>query len=230
MQLGTGSQDDEQTPQPAEDLEGLVNARSIRRDGADAPELRASRLSSAAASIGPVVPGINLYLLTFGQFDIADVIEHLLNGTGPAEVTCATWTAGAADLERAEKLLRSDRITSMRWILDQSFPSRQPAYFRKLIERFGQDSAVLTNSHAKFVLIKADGCRLVVRTSANLNANKRLENVEVSDDPALFDFMDQVVADIFAEGDSIRPPVLSTVPMIEAPVTVRVGAAPRVGA
>ena len=172
---------------------------------------------------------MDVYCLTFGQFDLSDVIEHLLNEIGEADVVVATWTAGAADLERASRLLDEDLFASLRFICDQSFPARQPEYYSKLVDRFGVASVVLTRSHCKFVLLAGGDYRIVVRTSMNLNANRRLENLEISDDPRLYAFMLDVVEEVFAEGGSKQPPVLAAIKGVKPSQRVRVGAAVRVG-
>lgn len=192
-------------------------------------DVRLSRLDSAADSIGPVHPGMDVYCLTFGQFDLSDVIEHLLDGVGRASVVVATWTAGAADLERAGRLLDDDRLESVRFIVDQSFPNRQPAYYEKLLEKFGAASVTMTRSHCKFLLVSAGDYRMVVRTSMNLNANRRLENLEISDDAELFAFMETTVDEVFGEGGSKQPPALAGMEGVNPPQRVRTGHTIRVG-
>jgi hypothetical protein len=94
--------------------------------------------------------------------------------------------------------------------VDFSFPSRQPAYCAALREAFGDEALRVTKTHAKFVLIRNTHWNLAIRTSMNLNANKRLENFEISDDARLCDYLTSFVDDLFTaqapgEGFTNRP-------------------------
>src|SRR5690606_34536779 len=69
----------------------------------------------AADALGAVEPGMELYCLTMGKFSLIDVIEHLLETTGPADLAVSTWTAAGADIGFANRLLTERRIRSMRF-------------------------------------------------------------------------------------------------------------------
>jgi hypothetical protein len=126
------------------------------------------------------------------------VIEHLLATTGPADLVVSTWTAAGADIGFANRLLADGRIKSLRFVVDYSFQSRQPAYCAALREAFGDDAIRVTKNHAKFVLLRNAEWSIVVRTSMNLNECRRLETVEISDDPTMAAFLAEVVDALFA--------------------------------
>ena len=75
--------------------------------------IRAFKDGTAADAIGQLEPGCEIYTLTFGQFSLIDAICALLEQTGPADVTLSTWSAAAADLERAAALLERSSIRSL---------------------------------------------------------------------------------------------------------------------
>lgn len=102
----------------------------------------------------------------------------------------SAWTAGNQDLQEMADLLASGSFASVRWLVDRSFVTRQPAYCRKLRQLFGDNVIRTTRTHAKFVTLRNESFDLAVRTSMNLNANARMENIEISDDAALCDFLD----------------------------------------
>jgi len=137
-------------------------------------------------------------VMTYGQFSLIDALWVLLRMTGPADVSIATWTAAGADVTRASQFLRDGRVRRMRWLVDRSFEARQPAYCATLRSLFGDDAIRTTRSHAKFATIRNSEWNLAVRTSMNLNGNPRLETIEVSDDPSLADFLDDVFGERFA--------------------------------
>ena len=151
----------------------------------------------AAESIGPITPGCEIYGLTGGQFSLVDIIVHCLQATGPADVTVSTWTAANADLGFAYRLLADGNIRSIRFIVDFSFPRREPEYCAALRERFGDEAIRITKNHCKFVLIRNEKWNLSLRTSMNLNENRRLENFEISDDAELCEYLVSVVDQMF---------------------------------
>ncbi len=143
-------------------------------------------------------PGMEAFGFNKGQFSVIDLIEAALSYAGPADLTIATWTAADADLRRVASQVESSRIRSVRWLVDYSFETRQPAFCRTMRDLFGDDAIRTTASHAKFALIGNDTWKLVLQTSMNLNQNKRLENFWLADDPDLFREFDALVQDIYA--------------------------------
>lgn len=157
---------------------------------------------SVADAVGDITPGCEIYGLTKGTWSLIDLIEHVLRFTGPAEVTLSTWTAANADIGFATKLLTNGAITKLRFVVDFSFPTRQPAYCAALREAFGDDSIRITKNHAKFVLLRNKDWNVVLRTSMNLNENRRLESFEISDDFRIADWLQEVVDELFSEQSS----------------------------
>jgi len=150
---------------------------------------------NAKKAIGTLEKGCEIYGLSKGQFSIINIIEEILKQTGKADVLISTWTAANAEIKKAENFLENGTINKISFIVDRSFKTRQPKYYKMLIEKFG-DIVYTTNSHAKFILIKNDEWNMVVRTSMNLNENKRLENFEISDCKVLYDYMSEIASDI----------------------------------
>lgn len=176
---------------------------SARRHSAPARkrDVRVAKASNAREAVGVLTPGAEIYILTYGQFALLDAIVEILHQTGPARVVVATWTAANADLSRMEQQLSTNAglITDLRWIVDRSFATRQPAYCAKMRELFGDQCIRTTRTHAKFVTIRNDHWSLAIRTSANLNENPRMESLEISDDDALCSFLENVADDLFDE-------------------------------
>lgn len=175
---------------------------SFRRVGvARKRRIRPVLTENAAQAIGAIEPDMELYGFSKGQFSLIDIVVCLLTQTGPADVAIATWTAASVEIENTQRLLRTGAIKSLRFLVDFSFPRRQPKYCAELRDAFGDDCIRVTKTHAKFVLIRNESWNLVVRTSMNLNANARFENFEISDDSAMADFLDGVVAEVFSASD-----------------------------
>jgi hypothetical protein len=166
---------------------------------------------AVADAVGPITRGIEVYGISKGQFSLIDLITYCLEATGPADVVISTWTAANADLKFAYTLMTAGTIRSLRFLVDFSFPSRQPAYCAALRETFGDDCIRISKNHAKFVTVRNDQWNLVIRTSMNLNENRRLESFEISDDKNMAAFLDDVIRDLFetqpAAGQFNRRPI-----------------------
>lgn len=175
-----------------------MSARSHRRTSVDRV-IRTAKEGSARDAIGELTPGCEILVLTYGQFSLIDAIVALIRQTGPADLILSTWTAGDADLTTAARLLEGAEIRSLRMIVDRSFVTRQPGYCARMIALFGPECIRTMRSHAKFAVIRNERWTLAVRTSMNLNTNPRLEQIEISDDPGLADFLTTVADDLWAE-------------------------------
>lgn len=171
-------------------------ARTVRRT-----VRRTINAASAADAVGPITHGMEVYGLSKGQFSLVELVTHVLDATGPADLVISTWTAAGADLAHTQSLLASGLVRSARWLVDFSFPARQPSYCQQLRDRFGDDAIRCTANHAKFVLITNETWTIAIRTSMNLNLNQRLESYEISDDPALAAWLLTIVEAAFA-GDA----------------------------
>lgn len=183
--------------------------------------IRTAKQGSARDAIGPITPGCEVLVLTFGQFSLIDAVVELLRQTGPADVILSTWTAAAADLTTAAALIETAAITSLKLIVDRSFLTRQPEYCRKMRELFGDACIRTMRSHAKFCVIRNAQWNLACRTSMNLNTNPRLEQIEISDDVGLADFLSTLAADLWAEQPAGtfdgEMPELPSLPNVERP-------------
>lgn len=156
------------------------------------------RAANAHKALEKLQRGGDVFCLTHGQFSLIDALFALVQRTGPAQsVVVSTWTAGNTDLATAAALMEKLEVGRMRWLVDRSFLTRQPAYCARLRELFGDDCIRTMPCHAKFMVIRANGWNLAVRTSMNMNRNARLEYIEVSDSPELCDFFESVVDEAF---------------------------------
>jgi len=152
---------------------------------------------NAFEALRGLADGRELCILTKGQFSLIDLIIETLKMSGPADVVVSTWTAARKEIAHAHRLLEEGGIRSLRWLVDFSFPRRQPGYCALLREKFGVGCIRATKNHAKFVMIRNEAWNVCIRTSMNLNQNARLEYLEVSNDATMCDFFEAMVTEIF---------------------------------
>lgn len=171
----------------------MPGEKAVRRHDVNRQFRHGTRGESAARCIGPIDKGCDLFGLTKGDFSMIDILRHIAREIGPCRIDVGTWTAAAAEIKQAEAMLADRNILSMRWLVDRSFPQRQAKYFASLLERFGPDSVRLARFHAKFLLLENDDYSVVVRTSMNLNENRRIEFFEISEGTPISDYIRGVV-------------------------------------
>ncbi|MFH1684067.1 MAG: hypothetical protein ABIA67_04210 [Candidatus Margulisiibacteriota bacterium] len=139
-------------------------------------------LHGAHDAIGTLEHGCELFLFTKGQLLLVNILACILDQTGPADLDIITWAIGNETIDKLAALRSSGKIKSMRLIIDYSVQSMHPEYCRKIRRVFGDESIRVTKNHAKVLVLRNAEWNLVVRSSMNLNVNRRLEYCEISDD------------------------------------------------
>ena len=123
--------------------------------------------------------GDSLHGLTDGTWSLTAAVYHLAELTGYCDLVISTWTAASADIRKARAMLNTQRYRTIRFLVDRSFLTRQPGYCALLRDRFGDDAIRVWSAHCKFLILHSGDVDVLYLTSANLNANKRLENFSV---------------------------------------------------
>lgn len=195
---------DRQNPLLAEKHDAVADPDAIRRAHLvlvrdryrDIRDLRRKQ-TAAEAVAGLELDGREIFGLTKGQFSLIDLIEAVLDRTGPAALSISTWTAANTDVSTALSLVSSGRITAARWLVDLTFVRRCPQLAARIREAFGADAVRVTKNHAKFSVLSNATWQVVIRTSMNLNHNPRLEDFTVAHDPELANFLAATLDDLW---------------------------------
>lgn len=164
--------------------------------------------------IGDLSKDTEIFGITKGQFSIIDIIKYVLDFTGPAHVLLSTWTAANADIKKAFEFLRDGNIKSIKLLVDQGFVTRQKDYCDEMRRLFGENSIRFLRLHAKFIVIQNEKYNFVIRTSMNLNENKRMENFEITEDYDFCEYFKRFFNETF---DNIAPgELVSNVDVVRA--------------
>jgi hypothetical protein len=184
--------------EPVADPDAIRRAHLVlvRERYRDIRDLRRKQTATEAAA-GLELDGREIFGLTKGQFSLIDLIEAVLERTGPAALSISTWTAAGTDVSTALALVASGRVTAARWLVDLTFTRRCPQLAARIREAFGPDAIRVTRNHAKFTLLQNATWQVVIRTSMNLNMNPRLEDYTVAHDPELAAFLGQALDDLW---------------------------------
>ena len=144
---------------------------------------------TALKSIGDIRPGMELFGLTNGQFSVINILDELLKQTGPAKLDVTTWTIASAEISLIDQWVKAGRVTELRFLLDRSFSNRKKEYYAEMLQTFTDSQMRIARIHGKFAVISTDHYDLAIRSSMNLNENKRVEFFEISDDKILSGYL-----------------------------------------
>lgn len=147
--------------------------------------------------IGPINKGCEIFGLTKGQISLIEIIEYVLEITGPSDVVILTWTASQNSLDKIKYFLENGMIKNIKFLIDPSFKARKPEFCDDLVNLFGPENVRTFRNHAKLILISNNDWNIVIRTSMNLNQNPRMEYIEISDCKQMHNFMNDIVLEIF---------------------------------
>lgn len=186
----------------------MANIRREKAPRTAAVRLRAGRVglrrgaltaSSARVAFGRIVHGGRIVCLSKGAVSLAECVGYVLETTGPADLTLATWTIGAREITTFRDLVAGGSVRRLQLLVDASFVQRQPAYTASLRASFGPDCVRLVTSHLKVALLVNARWAVVVLSSANLNRNSRLEFFQVEDNRRLATAISGTLGEWFAE-------------------------------
>lgn len=155
------------------------------------------RKQTAAESIAGFDKDVEIFGFTKGQFSLADLADAVIAKIGKCEMTISTWTAANTDITKIMELIESGSITSAKWLIDISLQRRFPQLAMRIKEVFGEDAIRIAKNHAKFMILKNDQWQVVIRTSMNLNFNPRFEDFTIQNSPALCNFMETIIDEIW---------------------------------
>lgn len=129
-----------------------------------------------------VRPGMSAFVLSNGYFSFADVIEYLIETTGPVWLDLASWVASSAALNQLESLILNRQIHRARFLIDP-VATRAARKDRKVLDQIAAigGQVRLLKNHSKFAVLYNQKWNLVIETSANLNKNLRVESWRVTE-------------------------------------------------
>ena len=121
------------------------------------PKKVTRQLATPAArdAIAGLEDGLDVFGFTKGQFSFVDLLDAVLDLTGPARVTVATWTAASADAAFLGGWCAQGRIRQFRLLIDYSFLTRKGGMdaVDEVIRNFGPRAVRVTRTHAKWGLV-----------------------------------------------------------------------------
>jgi hypothetical protein len=161
-----------------------------------------ARKASAVEVASQLQMGGRVLCASTGQWSLLDLLRSLAERMPPARWTLSTWTVGKAEIDTVAWMVAHGEILAVRWLLDRGFWSTAYATEQRLPERligfFGADCVVATHNHAKFATLVSPVASVSVMTSANLNANRRVELASIEEGAEVAAFLGSVVDELQA--------------------------------
>ena len=171
---------------------------AVRRENVQRDIRHGMKGESAARCIGKITKGAEIFGITKGDFSMIDILRHVAKEIGPCHCCIGTWTAARAEIKQAWDMLDDKNLLSVKFLVDRSFPQRQPEYYEALLKKFGRDAVRMARFHAKFILLENENFSVAVVTSMNLNLNARIEFYQISEGTPISDYLRHIVDYHFA--------------------------------
>lgn len=141
--------------------------------------------------------GYSAFGMNNGSFSFADVMEYILNHTGPAHAMISSWVASRAAGEKVINFMNNRRLLSARFLVDKMVTETRGNFYELIVSRFGVDAIRTSRIHAKFCALHNDDWFVVIETSANLNKNLRLESFRVTENKPFCMFFKEMFDNFF---------------------------------
>lgn len=174
----------------------------LRRKVRKVRAVRSLGSAGVAETLGPAVRGLNVCGVVGGAFGLIEVVDYLVAAAPGADVSVSVWSSGGADLSHAFRMIKAGRMRSCRFIVDPSFEKRAPELCALLVEFFGADSIRTASTHKKVVVVRNSRLAFCVRASMNLQAERQLEVLDVTESPKVCDWYGAQFDAEFAAGES----------------------------
>ena len=120
------------------------------------------------------------------RLQVADIIEHVLDWTGPAELWQTTFSVSEEFLRRMFNIAKKGKILSANVILDYKGTQKTLKLWHFIANVF--NTAYLADNHSKILLARGrdSGRTVAVVTSQNLTRGNRYESSMLTTDPGVY--------------------------------------------
>lgn len=115
----------------------------------------------------------NRLFLSDGSWSNYELMEYLLNLTGPATVAYTTWSISEVAITRMNDWLDKGQIIELHAVLDRGLQNRKPAIYQQALATI--KNLKLSKCHAKVMVITSPLLSFLVIGSANFTKNPRKE-------------------------------------------------------
>lgn len=151
--------------------------------------------------IGEIRMGGIYNFWTFGRYAMADIINHLLRQTGPADVMATTWSLNTRSVQELVNRKRDGLLRSFRMWIDPRVHRAAPEPLQLLRSNF---ETVIAPVHAKVTVIGNKDWKISVCGSVNFTSNPQPERGVIQCIPEIYETDRRILDGEFAKGDRLR--------------------------
>ena len=156
------------------------------------------RKKTAIEAIADFEKGVEIFGFTKGQFSCMDMISAIFQKIGYADrMSISTWACAKSDVHQVLDLVKSGKLEKGRWLFDYTFQRRMPGVANEIRQAFGKDGIRVAKNHAKFITIRSENWKIVMRSTMNLNFNPRFEHFTLAHDPEIYDFIENILDSVW---------------------------------
>jgi hypothetical protein len=142
--------------------------------------------TNIAAAIPSIEDGFSYHIPCFVHWSLHDVLERLIELTGPAHVCLTSWAISEGPARKISNLLRDGKIRSLHCLFDHRVTRYCPAAMQLVQGQMGKIK--LTGIHAKIVVIENDSWGISVTSTANATNKRRIEKYVITCDRIVAEF------------------------------------------
>ena len=128
------------------------------------------------------------------RMQVADLLEWILQQTGPADVRISSFSVAEEFLRRIFFLRQNRLVNSIQIVLDFKATNKTLILWPFIAQTI--EKCFLSSNHSKVMLVKGDTMCVSVIMSQNLTRGNRFETACVSTDPKVYRALDSDFSDI----------------------------------
>jgi hypothetical protein len=154
------------------------------------------------AEIGEIVKNQSYQFVSDGNWSMHQLLEYLLEITGPAHVVLSTFSIGEVSIRSLYNLKQAGSILSLKCLFDKGLPKRKLSllYFANNVF----DYAALYANHSKILVIINDQWSVAVNASANFTPNFRIEAGVITTKPNEVSYYNYKLSEYIEKGIPLK--------------------------
>jgi hypothetical protein len=126
-----------------------------------------------ADDFGPLLPEHFYHYINFGQWSLHDLLEYILQFTGPAHVKVTSYGISETAVRSFVNMIDNNSVLSLDMVFDIS--TKRNKFALLMFATNVATRVFVTANHAKLISVQNEKYTVVVNASANLTVNRRNE-------------------------------------------------------
>ncbi len=178
---------------------GAVASQATRIKTKTTQKTFARRLAKCAEVVGRIERGESMHLVSSAEWSSHNLIEHLIEQTGPIALWFATWSIGEDGLRSVLRMRDAGSLLSINAVLDWRALTVNPEAVQYV--KAQADQFAVYACHAKIYVLRNKSWGLSIVSSANMTNNPRIEASVIAEDRKLADWHIAWLSDVIRGAD-----------------------------